>query len=308
MKRSLLILLTSAICSADSVANLSLARAAMNRGELVNAEQILNTAIQEAENHVVAAPWVDGPLDLLAQVYVREKRFADAAAIQQRRIDNWTGMYGPNAVVVGRVLGQLAAVESQAGNLLAAESRSRRALAIMTAAYIDKPPSAQAAVDLADILIAENRNDEAEQMLALAEKTFETSVGPTSMLTIAVTTRRATILKQLGRDAPPPAPKTTVYRVGGTAQNQVAAPHLQSKVEPQYSEEARQNKLQGSILLSLVVDATGAPTQIAVLRPLGMGLDEKAIEAISQWRFTPGQKNGSPVPVFSQVEMSFHLL
>jgi TonB family protein len=309
MKRALLILLTSAICSADSVANLSLARAAMNRGELVNAEQILSTAIQDAQSKLGPnAPALDYALEMLSQVYQREKRYADAIATQQQRLEIWTTAAGENGVAVARVLQQLSLLEWQAGDLADAESYSRRALAIMTASYIDKPPAAQAAVDLADVLVAENRNDEAEQMLALAEKTFETSVGPTSILTIGITTRRATILKQLGRDAPPPAPKATVYRVGGTGQSQVAAPRIQSKVEPQYSEDARKHKLQGSILLSLVIDATGTPTQIAVLRPLGMGLDEKAIEAISQWKFTPGQKNGAPVPVFSQVEMNFHLL
>ncbi len=300
MKITLLTLLISALCQADSI---QLARTAMNRGELVNAEQILNTAIQEAENTVHPTFWVDSPLELLAQVYVREKRFADAAAIQQRRIDNWTGMYGENAVIVGRVLHDLSAVERQAGNLADAESNSRRALAIMTAAYIDKPAAAQAATDLADILIAENRRDEAEQMLALAEKTFETSLGPASPLTIGIATRRATILKQQVRPA-----EATVYRVGGTGPNQVTQPRILSKVEPQYSEEARKNKLQGSISISLVIDATGVPTQIAILRPLGLGLDDQAIKAVSQWRFSPGTKNGAPVPVFTQIEVTFHLL
>jgi TonB family protein len=309
MKRALLILLTSAICSADSVANLSLARAAINRGELVNAEQILTTAIQDAQSKLgPTAPALDYALEMLSQVYQREKRYADAIATQQQRLEIWTTAVGENSVAVARVLQPLSLLEWQAGNLTDAESYSRRALAIITASYIDKPSAAQAAVDLADVLVAENRNDEAEQMLALAEKTFETSVGPTSMLTIGITMRRATILKQLGRDAPPPPPRSNVYRVGGKAPNQVAPPHLESKIEPHYSEDARKHKLQGSVLLSLVVDATGTPTQIAVLRPLGMGLDEKAIEAISQWKFTPGQKNGVPVPVFSQVEITFHLL
>lgn len=88
----------------------------------------------------------------------------------------------------------------------------------------------------------------------------------------------------------------------------MTAPRILSKVEPEYSEEARKGKLQGSVLLSVVIDSTGAPTQIAILRPLGMGLDEAAIAAVSQWKFSPGTKNGTPVPVFSQIEMTFHLL
>jgi TonB family protein len=57
-----------------------------------------------------------------------------------------------------------------------------------------------------------------------------------------------------------------------------------------------------------VIDATGTPTQIAILRPLGMGLDEAAIAAVSQWKFSPATRNGTPVPVFTHIEMNFHLL
>ena len=292
MKRAILTLLTSALCSADSVA---LAHAAMDRGELVNAEQILNTAIDEAQAKFGRnAPQLDSALEMLSQVYQREKRYTDAATLQQWRVDIWTSVAGEQqGVVLGRVLHQLAVVQRQAGNLPDAEAASRRALAIMTAAYLDNPPAAQAAADLADILIAENRNDEADKMMAFAEKTFETSLGPDSPLTIAIATR----LKH-------PTPAATIYRIGGA----VKPPRILSKVDPQYSEEARKNKLQGTISMSIVVDATGAPTQIAILYPLGMGLDQAAINAVSQWKFSPGTKNGTPVPVFTQVEMTFHTL
>jgi TonB family protein len=79
--------------------------------------------------------------------------------------------------------------------------------------------------------------------------------------------------------------------------------------EAEYSEEARKAKWQGSVLLSLVVDETGKPTCIKVIRTLGLGLDEKAIEAVQKWRFKPGMKDGKPVPVMvSSVEVNFRLL
>jgi TonB family protein len=303
MKKILACLIFSAIClSADSVASLSQARAALNRGELVNAEQILNASIQEIEaKSGPKSSALDSPLELLAQVYQRGKRFPDAAAVQQRRLDIWTSMFGENAVIVARVLGQMSAAERQAGNLPDAESHARRALAILTAEYTNKPASAEAAVDMADVLLAENREDEAGQMLSLAEEIFETSLGPGSLLTTGVAARKAVVLKQ---PASSRLSTPNAYRVGG----KVTAPRILSKVEPQYSEKARKNKLQGSILLTVVIDASGAPTQIAVLRPLGMGLDEAAIAAVSQWKFSPGTKSGAPVPVFTQVEMTFHLL
>ena len=95
-----------------------------------------------------------------------------------------------------------------------------------------------------------------------------------------------------------------VYRPGGGVTN----PKPIYRPEPQYSEEARKAKWQGSVLLSLVVDENGKPVQIKVIRPLGLGLDEKAIEAVSQWKFEPGKKDGKPVAVAAQIEVTFRLL
>jgi TonB family protein len=95
-----------------------------------------------------------------------------------------------------------------------------------------------------------------------------------------------------------------VYRPG----NGVTNPIPTYRPEPQYSEEARAAKWQGAVLVSVVIDATGTPTNIQVIRPLGLGLDQKAIEAVSQWRFQPGTKDGEPVPVQAQIEVTFRLL
>jgi TonB family protein len=299
IKTVLTLFLTSGLCfSADWISALQQARTALNRGQFVNAEQILNSTIDQIQaksGH--NAPALDEPLDLLAQAYRGEKRLADAATTEQRRIDIWTRVFGENAVIVGRILGQLAMIERQAGDLAGAETDARRALTIMTAAYLDKPAVAQAAIDVADILLAENRGEDAGQMLAMAQNMYEASLGPQSMLALGVAARRA-------KQPAPSAETTGVYHAGG----QVSAPRIQSKVEPQYAEEARKNKLQGTIMVSFVVDATGTATQIAVLRPLGFGLDEKAIGAVSQWKFSPGTKDGTPVAIQTQAEVTFRLL
>lgn len=95
-----------------------------------------------------------------------------------------------------------------------------------------------------------------------------------------------------------------VYKIGG----EVSQPVLISKVEPEYSEEARKAKYSGTVLLSIVVDANGLPHNIHVVRPLGLGLDEKAIEAVMKWRFRPALKGGKSVAVQAQVEVNFRLL
>ncbi|HSR08519.1 MAG TPA: TonB family protein [Bryobacteraceae bacterium] len=94
------------------------------------------------------------------------------------------------------------------------------------------------------------------------------------------------------------------YRIG----NGVSAPRVAYKREPSYSEEARIGRLQGTVTVSLVVGEDGMPRNIRVLKSLGLGLDEKAIEAIGVWRFTPGEKEGKPVPILATIEVNFRLV
>lgn len=88
----------------------------------------------------------------------------------------------------------------------------------------------------------------------------------------------------------------------------VSAPLIVYKVEPEYSEEARKAKYQGTVVLKVIVDPSGRVVNPVVVQSLGLGLDEKAIEAVKKWRFRPGYKDGKPVPVFADIEVSFRLL
>jgi len=94
-----------------------------------------------------------------------------------------------------------------------------------------------------------------------------------------------------------------VYRVGGG----ISAPTAISAPDPNYTEEARRAKKQGTCVLWLIVDSTGHPRDIRVARGLGFGLDAKAIEAVKQWKFQPALKDGKPVDVQISVEVEFHL-
>jgi TonB family protein len=87
----------------------------------------------------------------------------------------------------------------------------------------------------------------------------------------------------------------------------VIAPRAIYDPEPEYSDEARRVKHQGVVVLALVVDPQGHARDIRVARSLGMGLDEKAIEAVRKWRFNPGTKDGVPVAVQVNVEVNFRL-
>jgi protein TonB len=76
-------------------------------------------------------------------------------------------------------------------------------------------------------------------------------------------------------------------------------------VDPEFSEEARRTKTAGNVLVNLWVDEKGNPTHVHVLRGIGMGLDEKAVAAVKQYRFRPAMENGKPVLVEMNVEVTF---
>lgn len=108
-------------------------------------------------------------------------------------------------------------------------------------------------------------------------------------------------------DYVPPQPAGSlppgVYSVG----NGVSAPVPTYKPDPQYSKEALKAKYEGTVVLWVTVDATGAVTYCRVVKPLGMGLDENAVETVKTWKFNPATKDGTPVPVRVMVEVSFKL-
>jgi TonB family protein len=79
-------------------------------------------------------------------------------------------------------------------------------------------------------------------------------------------------------------------------------------VDPEFSEEARKAKYQGTVVLTIEVGADGKPHGIRIVSGLGLGLDEKAIEAVSQWKFKPAMRNGRPVPAPATIEVNFRLL
>jgi len=101
-----------------------------------------------------------------------------------------------------------------------------------------------------------------------------------------------------------PTPEGGVLRVGGG----VTAPRLVTKVAPQYSEEMRQARVEGTVVLTIVVGSDGTAHEITVLKSLRPDMDQKAIEAVSRWKFQPGEKDGKPVNVMATVEVNFRLL
>jgi protein TonB len=94
-----------------------------------------------------------------------------------------------------------------------------------------------------------------------------------------------------------------VYHIGGS----VKPPSVLTSVDPEFSEEARKAKFSGNVQVYLIVDEKGMPTHVRVVRGVGMGLDEKAVEAVRQYRFKPGMKDGKPVAVDLYIDVNFQI-
>lgn len=103
-------------------------------------------------------------------------------------------------------------------------------------------------------------------------------------------------------DGPPgPARPVGVFDVGG----EVSAPVKVYAPEPLYTEEARAARVQGVVIVRAIVDAEGTVRDVEVLKGLPMGLDQRTVETVREWRFEPARRNGEPVPVFYNVTVSF---
>jgi TonB family protein len=94
-----------------------------------------------------------------------------------------------------------------------------------------------------------------------------------------------------------------VYKPGGG----VTAPEAIYQPDPEYTESARKKKLQGTVVLDMVVTPEGNIDDVEVVHHLDPGLDQKAVDAVRRWKFHPGTKGGTPVAVQINVETDFHL-
>jgi TonB family protein len=175
--------------------------------------------------------------------------------------------------------------------------------------------------------MAMTRQNEADGEVE-AESLFNSSIAasdPSSTEQALALEFYAQFLKAHGRDTQADTVETRARgirrdRIKGMGPSEVAlasvlkmapgmrAPALLYKVEPEYSEEARSAKYSGTVLLGMVVDVDGVAKDIDIVKGLGLGLDEKAVEAIRKWKFRPGEKDGLPVPVRATIEVNFKLL
>jgi TonB family protein len=87
----------------------------------------------------------------------------------------------------------------------------------------------------------------------------------------------------------------------------VTPPSLVREVKPVYSEEGRRRGIEGDVVMEVIVRADGGVGAVRVVHGLGSGLDQRAVDAVRQWRFSPARRLGSPVDVLVEVAVEFRL-
>ena len=183
-----------------------------------------------------------------------------------------------DATQLGPSLTWMAIVQQKQSNLDEAETLFKSALSAQD------PSSAGSALTMAlyaHLLRKQNRPDEAAALEAKVKEVQQ-----------AISAR---VGAQVTFAANPPGPG-------------VVKPTLLQKTDPQYSDEARLAGLAGSVMLKVLIGSNGLPGDVQVTQGLGLGLDEQAVAAVTQWRFQPATKDGQPVPVAATIMINFQLL
>jgi TonB family protein len=200
--------------------------------------------------------------------------------------------YRSAKVLLGMTLTKLSEQSEKQGDRTRAVGQLREALGL-------DPDEAYWHSALAKLLHAQGDADEATKECSRAAQLSPDDSGLAEGCGFGAT---GEINKMGGTDPKVPA-GTQPLKVGGP----VTAPVPIKKPEPPYSEKARLARLQGTTVLWLVVDGQGDVGQETVVKPLGLGLDERALRTVQTWKFKPSTRNGTPVPVRVMVEVSFKL-
>jgi len=244
--------------------------------EADKAEVLLKRAlVAEDASHTPATNEIPVLLQLDGIYSAGKDRQADLASMRGRLVKAWEDAAGRESVVVANNLYRLAGALEQTRQFAEAEAAIQRSIGILEKTYgRDAAPVGFALGSLASIESNLNQDDLAKAAL-----------------------------ERQGAIRGKPAVQNAA-RVGGG----VSAPGVLSKQEPAYSDAALKKRIQGTVIISLVVDPSGMPADIAAQLPLGVGLDERAVEAVRTWRFQPGKKDGQPINIQAQIEVNFRLL
>lgn len=208
---------------------------------------------------------------------------ARAEALMAQAVEAATRTAGPAHPDTGRLLSYQALLLDRQDKKSAAEPLYLRAINILEAPTLALPSDLATALELyAAHLIGLSRASEAEEFLERARP-----IRARRVREMSPSPEAAPAARPIGKD--------------------VTAPVLLFKLEPAYSDIARLARYQGGVLMKIEIGVDGHVRALDLARGVGLGLDEKAAEALLKWKFKPGAIDGQPVPVKASVEINFRL-
>ena len=309
----------------SDAANLRLrGNAAVNAGNYTEAQKIYERALEQRRETFgeASAPYAAALVDLARAYQATQARSAEAVKLYRQALPIQEATLGPNHPDVATTLYYLALDAQGSKRPFVALPLYQRALDIRTKAFgVADPRLAEILTPMAALEgdeslyqralgILDSSGKESSQMATTLEMYSSylrehDRVPEAETLQARAREIRTERVAEIGARRGPVS-QGKPFRVN--AADGVRAPSLKQKMEPEYTELARMEKLQGTVLLSIVVGADGLAHDIQLKRGIGMGLDEKAAEAIGKWVFNPGMKDGRPVDVAATVEVNFRLL
>jgi TonB family protein len=290
------------------------ARQLVRQNQLDGAQRLLEAALQlRAKSGLQSVEYVEGLINLghLAQM---RKQDAQAASYYQQAVETVNGK--PESARPLIALGVMLLDKkdyAQARNYFqqaqaADPAHNGMALTWVALTYVrEGGATAQAEADFQQALAEEDpASSDAATTLELYAM-FLKLQGRDSE-SDAIEAKAISIRKALGalNQTPTnlPGAGSGVYKFG----NGVTPPAVLSKLEPEYSPEARAAKYQGKVTLRVEIGPDGVPHNIRIVQDLGLGLGQNAVDAVSEWKFKPGTKDGVAVTVAATIEVNFRLL
>jgi TonB family protein len=298
-------------------------KAELEHGYLENAQKLYERSLELRKQAFgeQSAEYATAMVDLARVYQAGGRRGVDAVKFYQQALPIQEARLGPNDSEVATTLYYLA-LSAHKTQPEQARQLYQRALDIRSKAFGSSDPRvAQVMTSLARLTDDEMLFQRSLSILNSGEKTSELALteelyakylrdhnraAEAEPLEAQAKEIRVERVKQIGlrRVRANAEADTKPFKVGSG----VTPPKLKSKVEPEYSDTARIEKYQGTVRLYMEVNKDGRAQNIKLLQGIGMGLDEKAAEAVNRWTFVPGTKDGQPVTVAATVEVNFKLL
>lgn len=290
------------------------------------AEQRYQTALDQAENFDVPDPRRPQVLMRLARLYRAQGDFAKPEDLYRQALSNAEKIYEPDSPDLARYFNEVGRYYHARRKYEVAADYYRKAFAMRVKAFgKEHAEVADSINNLAVLYENQAQNDKAEVYYEYARKIREKTLGPDDEHTIETLEHYGRLLYKLHRseEAAKLLERSEAHRAARVAEMsgaeaepeglveagpEVDPPTLEERVEPQYTEEARIARHEGTVSLQAVISPSGKAGSFRLLRSLGLGLDEKAVEAVRSWVFKPARRGKEPVAFRAVLEIHFRVL